>query len=71
MVTVEVAVPLATTGPVPEMLEFAIAGRPAVKTTVLPDFKTGLVILKIFDSALVEARVQKETPSLPLMEQAS
>lgn len=70
IVMVEVATPLATTGLVPEILELAATGRPALKTTVLPDFKTGFVILSTFDSAFVEERLHEETPLASDIEQA-
>jgi hypothetical protein len=69
MVIVEVEVPSAATGPVPVMLEFAATAEPALKTTVLPAFTTGVSIESTFDSAFVEARVQVETPEASVDEQ--
>ena len=62
MVTVEVADPSATTGPVPVIVEFAIEGAPGVKTTVVPAFTTGVAMVRILLSAMVDARVQVDTP---------
>ena len=62
MVTVEVAEPLADTGPVPVMLEFTATAAPAVKTTVPPALLIGVAIERVFVSALVAAKVQVETP---------
>ena len=62
IVTVEVAAPSATTGPVPLILEFAIEAAPGVKTTVPSLFTTGVAMERVFVSATVEARVQVETP---------
>jgi hypothetical protein len=62
MVTVEVAAPSATTGPVPVMVEVATAGAPAVKVTVPSAFTTGVAIDNVLISALVETRVHVATP---------
>jgi hypothetical protein len=61
-VTVDVAVPSATTGPVPVMLEFAATAAPAVKTTVPSAFATGVAIERVFVSAVDDFNVQVETP---------
>jgi hypothetical protein len=61
IVTVEVELPLAVTGPVAEILEFAATTEPGEKTTV-PPMMVGLVILKTFVSAVVDFKVQVETP---------
>lgn len=62
IVTVEVAEPLAITGPVPVMFEFAATGAPAVKITVPSAFDTGVAIESVFVSALSEVIVQVDTP---------
>ena len=62
MVTVEVALPLAVTGPVPVMLEFAASAVPAWKVTAPPVKVIGEVTCRVLASALVEESVQVETP---------
>ncbi len=62
IVTVEVADPSATTGEVPEMLELAATGEPAVKVTVPPVLVTGVAIERVLTSALDEVIVQVEAP---------
>lgn len=62
IVTVEVAVPSATTGDVPVIVEFAATAEPAVNVTVPPAFTTGVAIESVFTSATVEERVHVETP---------
>ena len=69
MVTVEVAVPLATTGLVPVMVEFTATAEPAVKTTVPSAFTTGVAIDNVLVSAAVEESVQVETPEALVTEQ--
>jgi hypothetical protein len=71
MVIVEVATPFAITGPVPLIDEFVARAIPAVKTTVPPVFRTGLVILKVFVSAFVDEKVQTDTPPASLIEHKS
>jgi len=61
-VTVEVAEPFATTGPVPEMLEFAAIGVPAVNVMVPSVFATGVTIAKVFTPESVDFAVQVDTP---------
>jgi hypothetical protein len=61
-VIVEVAVPSATTDPVPVMVEFAAIADPAVKVTVPSALTTGVRIESVLTSALVEASVQVEIP---------
>ena len=61
-VTVEVATPFATTGPVPVIVEFPAATAPAVKTTEPSALFTGEVIDKVLVSALDDASVQVEVP---------
>jgi hypothetical protein len=68
IVTVDVATPSATTGPVPVMLEFAATAAPDWKTTVPSDFVTGVTIERVLVSAVVDARVQVETPAVVLEE---
>ena len=70
MVTVEVAVPLATMEVIPVMVEFAATAEPAVKITVPPAFETGVSIERVFVSAVNELRVQIETPKALETEQA-
>lgn len=62
IVTVEVALPFAMTGPVPVMFEFAATADPAVNTTVPPALVTGAVIERVFVSAPSELKVQVESP---------
>ncbi len=62
MVTVEVAIPSARTGPVPEIVEVAATGEPGVKTTVPPIFTTGVAIERVLVSALRDLKVHVETP---------
>jgi len=69
MVTVEVARPLATTGPVPVMLELAATAAPGVKTTVPSALLTGVTMLKVLDSAFVDVKVQVDTPEEFVLEQ--
>ena len=69
MVTAEVAVPFAITGPVPVMVEFAATAEPAEKMTVPSAFTTGVAIDKLFDSAVVEANAQVEIPETLVAEQ--
>jgi hypothetical protein len=70
IVTVEFAVPSATTGVVPEILELAATAAAAVKTTELPALTTGVAIERVFDSAVFDLRVQVETPEALVEEQA-
>ncbi len=51
MVTVDVAVPSATTGDVPVIVEFAATAEPAVKVTVPPVLTTGVAIASVLISA--------------------
>ena len=62
IVTVEVATPLATTGPVPVIDELMATGPPDWKTTVPPVFTTGVAIAKVLVSATLDLKVQVETP---------
>ena len=68
--TVEVATPLAVTGPVPEINEFAAMGEPAANTTVPPVLTTGVAIDRVLVSAVVEASVHVEVPVASEEEQA-
>ncbi len=67
---VDVALPSATTGPVPVMVEVATAGAPAVKVTVPSALTIGVVMERVFTSALVEVNVQIESPAASVAEQA-
>ena len=69
-VTVDVATPLAMMELVPVMVEVAEAGAPTVKTTVPPERFTGVAILRVFVSTLVEVIVQVETPKASVSVQA-
>lgn len=51
IVTAEIAIPSATTGPVPVMVEFATDAPADVKTTIVPDLTTGVAIARVLDSA--------------------
>ena len=62
IVTVDVATPLAITGPVAEILEFAMDGEPEANTTVPPALTNGVAIESVFVSGVVEVIVQVETP---------
>lgn len=70
MVTVDVSLLLAITGPVPLMVEFAATGTPAIKTTLPPALITGVVMARFFVSAFVEARVQTAFPATLVTPQA-
>ena len=70
MVTVEVAVPFATTGLVPVIAEFTAIAEPAVKTTVPSAFTTGVAIESVFVSAVVDDKVHVKTPNVFVGEQA-
>lgn len=62
IVTVDVADPLAMTGPEPVMVEFAGSAVGAVKTTMPSDFVIGVAIERVFDSAVKELKLQVEIP---------
>lgn len=70
IVTVEVAVPSAVTGPVPVMDELAASTAPALKTTVPSVLATGVTIARVFVSAFVEVKEQIEIPDAFVAEQA-
>ena len=70
MVTVDVAVPFATTGLVPVMVELTAATEPAVKTTVPSALTIGVAIDNVLVSAMVDESVQVETPEALVTEQA-
>ncbi len=70
IVTVDVAVPLAITGPEPVMVEFAATAPPAMKTTDPSALETGVAIERIFVSDLSEVIVQVETPEASVSEHA-
>jgi hypothetical protein len=57
-------VPLAITGPVPEILLAAAVGAPPVNVAVPPEFDTGVKIFNALISAFVDLSVQIETPTL-------
>ena len=69
MVTVDVAIPLATMELVPLMRELAATAAPAVKVTLPSVFTTGVAIARALISALVEASVQVEIPEVSETEQ--
>jgi hypothetical protein len=58
----EVETPSALTGVEPRIVEVALLGMPAVKRTVPSDLTTGVAIASVFVSALVELKVQVDTP---------
>lgn len=64
IVTVEVATPFATTGPVPVIVEFTAAAAPATKPTVPVTVvnPAGVVMLNVFVSAIVDLIVPVATP---------
>ena len=70
IVTVEVAVPFATIGLVPVIVELTATADPAVKTTLPSAFTTGVATDNILVSAVVEAKVQVDTPDAFEAEQA-
>jgi hypothetical protein len=70
IVTADVAIPSATTGPVPAIVEFAATGEPAVKTTAPSALITGVAIERVFVSAVKEEIVQVEIPEALVAEQA-
>lgn len=70
MVTVEVAVSLAITGPVPVMVEVTAAMTPAMNVTVPSAFMTGVAIESVFVSAFVDVNVHVATPLAFVTEQA-
>ncbi len=70
IVTVDVAVPFAMTGPEPVIVEFAATAPPAMKTTVPSAFETGVAIERVLVSDLSEVIVQEETPEASVTEQA-
>ena len=61
-VTVEVATLFATTGPEPVIDELTATAPPGSNTTVPSALLTGVAIERVFVSAVVEVRVQVETP---------
>src|ERR1041384_889133 len=67
---VDVAVPFAATGLVPVMVELAATAPPALKVTDPSVFATGVRIDSVLISAVVDARVQVETPAPLVAEQA-
>ena len=69
-VTVEVALPSATTGPEPIIVDVAEATAPAMKVTVPSAFTIGVAIDKVFTSALVEVNVQVDCPLVFVAEHA-
>jgi hypothetical protein len=69
IVIVELAIPSATTGDDPEIVEFAATAAPAVNVTVPPDFATGEMRLRVLISAVMDASVQVDTPFESLVEQ--
>lgn len=62
MVTSELSIPSAKTGPVPEILLLAATGIPPTKIAVPPDIATGVNNSRLFISALVDFNEQIETP---------
>ena len=65
MVTVEEALPSATTGPVPVIVVVELEAVPAVKATVevvVAEAPAGVTIARVFVSDRVEAKVQVEIP---------
>ena len=70
IVTVEVAVPFATTGLVPVIVELTATAEPAVKTTVPSALTTGVAMDNVFVSAVVEDKVQVDAPEALVTEHA-
>jgi hypothetical protein len=69
IVTVDVAIPLAITGPVPVIVEFAATAAPAVNTTDPSAFTIGVAMERVFVSATSEVRLQVATPAASVTEQ--
>jgi hypothetical protein len=69
MVTADDAVPLATIFDVPLMVEKVAKAEPAVKVTLPPVLETGVTIDNVLISALVDFKVQVETPEAFVAEQ--
>lgn len=70
IVTVDVAIPLATTGLVPVMVELAATTMTGVKITVPSLLEKGETSESVFVSAVLDFRLQVDTPVTPLMVQA-
>ncbi len=66
---VEVETPSAMTGPVPVIVVLAATGVPPMKMAVPPVFETGVRRFSVFASALVDLRVQVESPDVLEAEQ--
>jgi hypothetical protein len=64
IVIVDVAEPLAMTGPVPEISELTATGNPALNKTDPPDLETGVRIERVFVSAVKDFNEQVERPVL-------
>lgn len=62
IVIVESVAPSAACGDVPVIVEFAETGREDENSTTSPVTATGDVSWSVLNSALVEARVQRERP---------
>lgn len=71
MVIVAGVTPLARFGSEANIVEVAADAGPGVKTTVSPVLMTGAEILTVLDSALVERKVQVDTPRVFVAEQVS
>jgi hypothetical protein len=69
IVTVDVAAPSAVTGPDPVMVELSATAASAVNKTDPSDLETGLVMVRVLDSALGELNVQVEIPAALVTEQ--
>ena len=67
---VDVADPSAMTELVPVIVELAATADPDWKTTVPPVKAIGESILRVFVSAVVEAREQVDSPVVAVAEQA-
>ena len=61
-VTVEVELPLATTGPLPVMVDVEEATLPAMKVTLPSALMIGVAIESVLISARVELRVHVASP---------
>ncbi len=71
IVIVELAKPSATTGPEPVMLEFTATAVPAVDSTVPSALVNGPVMERVLVSALIEVKLQVETPNTLETEQST
>jgi hypothetical protein len=68
IVTVDVEAPLASTGPVPEIVELSAETLTGVNNTVPPVLAKGEIRLRVLSSAPRDFNVHVETPVMPVIE---